>query len=96
MKTQAIVKELEEVARQLGLAVRKEKGNFRGGRCVVGGDQLIVLNKHHVPEVHLAILAEGLQELPVDSVFMKLAVRKALEEAWASSAMVVEEDIDAG
>ena len=96
MKTQAIVKELEEVARQLGLAVRKEKGNFRGGKCVVGGDQLIVLNKHHVPEVHLAILAEGLQGLPVDSVFMKPAVRKALEEAWASSAMVVEEDIDAG
>lgn len=95
MKTQAIVKELEEVARQLGLAVRKEKGNFRGGRCVVGGDEMIVLNKHHVPEVHLAILAETLQEMPVDAVFMKPAVRKALEEAWASRVQMAEEDVDA-
>lgn len=95
MKTQVIVKELEEVARQLGLAVRKEKGNFRGGRCVVGGDELVVLNKHHVPEVHLAVLAEALQEMPVDSVFMKPAVRKALEESWASRVQLVEEDVDA-
>ena len=95
MKTQAIVKELEEVARQLGLAVRKEKGNFRGGRCVVGGDELVVLNKHHIPEVHLAVLSEALQEMPVDSVFMKPAVRKALEEAWADRVQLVEEDVDA-
>lgn len=82
MKTQVIVKELEEIAKQLGLAVRKEKGNFKGGRCIVGGDELIVLNRHHVPEMHVSILAEGLRGLPVDSLFVKPAVRKALEEAW--------------
>ncbi len=82
MKTQVIVKELEEIAKQLGLAVRKEKGNFKGGRCIVGGDELIVLNRHHVPEMHVSVLAEGLRGLPVDSLFVKPAVRKALEEAW--------------
>lgn len=82
MKTQVIVKELEEIARQLGLGIRKGKGNFRGGRCVVGGEELIVLNRHHLPEIHLSILAEGLRGLPVEDVFMKPAVRKALEEVW--------------
>ena len=82
MKTQVIVKELEDIARQLGLGIRKGKGNFKGGRCVVGGEELIVLNRHHLPEIHLSILAEGLRDLPVDTVFMKPAVRKALEEVW--------------
>ncbi len=91
MKTQAIVKELEEVARQLGLTIRKGKGNFKGGRCIVEGEEMIVLNKHHVPEFHLSILAEGLRDLPVDTVFMKPAVRKALEQAWQASA-IAEED----
>ncbi len=96
MKTQAIVKELEEIARQLGLGIRKEKGNFRGGRCIVGGEDMIVLNRHHVPEVHLGILAEALRDLPIDAVFVKPAVRKALEETWNSGAeMVEEEDLDA-
>lgn len=84
MKTQVIVKELEEVARQLGFGIRKGKGNFKGGRCIVSGDELIVLNKHHVPEMHLSVLAEGLRGLPVDQVDMKPAVRKALEDAWDS------------
>ena len=82
MKTHVIVKELEEIARQLGLVVRKGKGNFKGGRCIVEGKDMIVLNKHHVPEFHLSVLAEGIRDLPVDTIFMKPAVRKALEAAW--------------
>ncbi len=97
MKTQAIVKELEDVARQLGLGVRKGKGNFRGGRCVVEGKEMVVLNKHHVPEVHLGILAEALRDMPTDSIDMKPAVRKVLEERWDTQdvEMVEEEDFDA-
>lgn len=97
MKTQAIVKELEEVARQLGLGVRKGKGNFKGGRCIVGGEEMVVLNKHHVPEVHLGILAEALRDMPTDTIDMKPAVRKALEETWDAREieMVEEEDLDA-
>lgn len=82
MKPQYIVKELEEVARQLGWPVRTERGSFRGGRCLVNGEQLIVLNKMHPPEMHLAILARSLRGLPVDTVYLKPAVRAALEEAW--------------
>ena len=96
MKTQVIVKELEEVARQLGLGVRKEKGNFRGGRCIVGGNEIIVLNKHHVPELHLSILAEALRGMPIDSVFMKPAVRKALEDAWESNVKLEDDNSEDG
>lgn len=82
MKTEHVVKALEEVVRQFGLEVRWEKGHFRGGRCTVNGDDLIMLNKHHPSEVHLTILAESLRDLPIDRIFLRPAVREAVEAAW--------------
>lgn len=82
MKPDKIVKELEEVAGQLGLQVRRERGNFRGGRCTVSGRETIVLNRHHLPDIHVIVLAESLRDSPLEHVFLKPAVRKALEDAW--------------
>jgi hypothetical protein len=97
MKVQHIVQALEEAARQLGVRVRRERGGFRGGRCKVGEEEVIVLNKSHPPEAHLAILAESLRDLPVDTIFVRPAVRKALEDVWSRRTPVdveVEEDAD--
>ena len=94
MKTQQIVKELEDAARQLGLEVRIEKGNFRGGRCVVGGQEFVMLNRRHIPEIRLTILAECLREMPIDTIFLKPAVRKALEDTWDAQDAMMVEDVD--
>lgn len=83
MKTQQVVRELEEAARALGVAVRRERGSFRGGYCTRNDEELLMLNRNHPPDVHLAILAEALRELPVDSIFIRPAARRALEDAWA-------------
>lgn len=86
MKADQIVRELEGVARHFGVQVRFEKGRFRGGRCVVEGERFVVLNRLHPPEVNLSILAESLRDLPLDTVFVRPVVRRALEEAWQASA----------
>ena len=86
MKIEHIVRALEQAAGQLGLEVRSEKGNFRGGRCVVNGHHIIMLNKRHTPEVQLAVLAESLRDQPVDTLFLRPAVREALEESWQQRA----------
>lgn len=83
LKPEQIVQALIEAAGRLGLAVRWERGAFRGGRCTLGEQALIVLNRRHPPEIHLAILAESLRGLPLDAVFLRPAVRQALEAAWA-------------
>ena len=83
MKTPQIVKELEEAAEQLGVRVRREKGNFRGGFCMRNEEEFLMLNRVHPPEVHLAILAEAMRTMDVDSVYLKPLVRQALEDAWA-------------
>jgi hypothetical protein len=91
METETIVEELEQTARQLGFEIRSEKGNFQGGRCTVDGDSLIVLNKRHVPERRLAVLARALRDAPLDSVYLKPAVRQALEDVWADQDARAEE-----
>ncbi len=82
MKTEQIVEELKRAAAQLGFEVRTEKGNFRGGPCKVGDEKIIMLNKRHVSEAQLRVLAASLRDLPIDEIFLKPAVRTALEEAW--------------
>ena len=84
MKVEQIVRELEGVARKLGVEVRNERGRFRGGLCSVDDERVIVLNRRQPAEARLAVLAESLRDLPVDTVFMRPAVRQALESSWAS------------
>ena len=81
--TRRRVDELIVVARRLGLEVRIESGPFRGGYCVKQGTELVMLNRRHPPEVHLALLAEALRTRPLETCYLKPAVRRALEEAWA-------------
>jgi hypothetical protein len=76
--------ELEAAARKLGFAVRVEKGRFRGGRCTVGGERVIMLNKRHDAEARFVILAESLRGTPLDTVYLTPAVREALRDAWAT------------
>ncbi len=92
MKAEQIVRELEDVARQLGVDVRLERGSFRGGLCLIDDEKVIVLNKRQPAESRLAILAESLRTLPVDSVFMRPAVRQALESSWDAQEVV--DDVD--
>jgi hypothetical protein len=91
MDTTTIIEELEDAAHRLGLEVRAEKGNFRGGRCVVGDEELIMLNKRHQPETQLVVMAEALREAPLDTIYLKPAVRQALEETWAATDAAAEE-----
>lgn len=91
MNTTAIIEELEDVAERLGLDVRTEKGNFRGGRCCVDGEELIMINKRHQPETQLVVMAEALREAPLDTIYLKPAVRQALEDTWAATDAASEE-----
>ena len=78
VKTENLVRALEEAATQLGLEIRWEEGRFQGGRCSVNGEDVIILNRRHPAEAHLAILAASLQGLPLDAIYVRPAVREAI------------------
>ncbi len=85
MKVEHVVDDLKQVAGRLGFQVRMEKGSFRGGRCTVSGEEVIVINRQHIPEIQLSVLAESLRGSEIDNTYIKPAVRRALEDAWKRS-----------
>lgn len=84
MKPEKLLLELEALCEQTGYRVRKERGSFRGGHCVMEGDRIILINRRHPAEVQVRILASVLKTLDVEDLFIKPAVRQHLDEHWAA------------
>lgn len=82
MKIERLVALTIDTLQAGGQKVRAERGNFRGGFCVIDEVPQIVLNKRHSPEVHFAILAREIRNLDLIDFPFKPAVRQALESAW--------------
>ncbi len=86
MKPAAAVAAFEEVLGQLGVRVRRERGGFRGGLCVVAGAPTVVLNKLHPAQAQAVVLAAAVREHGgADGLYLRPAVRAALEDAWADA-----------
>lgn len=83
MKPDKLYLELEEIIERLGYKVRKERGNFKGGYCVLEGEKILMVNKNHTPDIQAGMLGRFLQEQDgIEDMFIKPAVRKELAQIW--------------
>lgn len=83
MKYLALITELEEVAAQLGLKVRYEKGDFEGGYCIVKAEKMLVVNKKLPDQRRASVLAQALNAYGLDNTFLKPALREYIEDEVA-------------
>jgi hypothetical protein len=60
MKKEKILSTLEDVARTLHMKVRQEKGDFAGGSCIKDDEPIILLNKRHMIDKRINVLAREL------------------------------------
>lgn len=67
-----------EIARSLGYTVRREKGAFKGGSCVLNNQKIILLNKHIPAETLTITLARILAHHNLDNTVMKPSIRAAI------------------
>jgi hypothetical protein len=86
MTHEQILKELEQLASNCGIAVRYEKGDFEGGYCVLKAERLIMINKRLAPSRRAPILAQGLAEVGIDEMYLKPAVREYIEDELVRAA----------
>jgi hypothetical protein len=75
-----ILQELKAVADQLGAIVRFEKGDFKGGYCIIYDKKVIVINKMTNVQRKVMILSAALKELGVDSIYLSPRIREVIEE----------------
>lgn len=75
-----IVQELKSVADQLGAEVRFEKGDFKGGYCILKDSKVIVINKMTNLQRKVNVLSMALKELGVDKIYLTPRMREIIEE----------------
>lgn len=75
-----IIQDLRSVASQLGASVRFEKGDFKGGYCLLKESKVIVINKNANLQRKAMILSAALKELGVDEIYLNPQMRQLIEE----------------
>lgn len=75
-----IIQELKDLASQLGAEVRFEKGNFKGGYCILKDSKVIVINKFANLQRKVMILSMALKELGVDKIYLTPKLREIIDE----------------
>lgn len=79
---ESILEELKEVASQLGATVRFEKGDFKGGYCILEESKLIVINKKTPTQRKAIILTSALKELGVDDIYLQPRLREIIDTLY--------------
>jgi hypothetical protein len=77
---EGIVEELKSIALQLGAEVRFEKGDFKGGYCLLKESKVIVINKSTNLQRKVIVLSMALKELGVDKIYLTPKMREIIDE----------------
>ncbi len=75
-----IIQDLKALAQQLGAEVRFEKGDFKGGYCLLKESKVIVINKMMNLQRKVMILSAALKELGVDQIYLNPRMREIIDE----------------
>ena len=77
---ESILADLKSVANQMGAKVRFERGDFKGGYCLLKESKVIVINKLVTFQRKVITLSAALKELGVEDVYLTPRLREVIEE----------------
>lgn len=86
MKHEEIIQELQDLAVQLNVTIRYERGDFEGGYCILKEKKILLVNRRLMPVRKASVLATALQEIGLDNVFLKPVLRAYIEDEVAKAA----------
>ena len=75
-----IIQDLKALALQLGAEVRFEKGDFKGGYCLLKENKVIVINKMANLQRKAMILSMALKELGIEQIYLTPKLREIIDE----------------
>jgi len=86
MKHEVLIQELQEVAAQLGVTIRYERGDFEGGYCILREEKILLVNRRLFPAKKASVLAMAMHEIGLEDMYLKPAVREYIEDEIAKAA----------
>ena len=75
-----VIEELKALAAQLGATIRFEKGDFKGGYCLLKDSKVVVINKLANTQRKAIILSEALKDLGVEQIYLTPRIREIIEQ----------------
>ncbi|KAA3612122.1 MAG: hypothetical protein DWQ05_19160 [Calditrichaeota bacterium] len=79
MNEDEILKNLQELAENLGFILRYEKGDFTSGGCRVGEEKMIIINNSLLDSQKITIIASELAKLDLRNQFVLPEIRDIVE-----------------
>jgi hypothetical protein len=79
MKKEKILEILTDIAGKLNIKVRQEKGDFAGGYCVKEQEPHVLLNKRHMVDKRICILAREISAFELNGLSIPPPVMKVIE-----------------
>jgi hypothetical protein len=86
MKHEILIQELQDVATQLGVTIRFERGDFEGGYCILRDQKILLVNRRLFPAKKASVLAMAMHEIGLEDMYLKPAVREFIEDEIAKAA----------
>ncbi len=80
-KKEALISEIIEIFNSIGYEVRIEKGQFKGGFCLLKEQKLFLLNKNLDQDKKINFLLRNLSELDTENIFIKPNIREMMDNA---------------
>ncbi len=65
--TQSLLNRMEGILEKSGFKVRYEKGNFKGGYCILEKEYVVVVNKFFSLEGKINTLVDAIEALPIST-----------------------------
>jgi hypothetical protein len=77
---ESVLEDLKSLATQMGVKVRFERGDFKGGYCIVKDSKVIVINKLANFQRKVITLSAALKELGIEEMYLTPKLREVIEE----------------
>ena len=77
---ESILQDLKALAVEMGAKVRFERGDFKGGYCLLQESKVIVINKLSSLQKKVAILSSALKQLGAEDLYLPPKIREIIDE----------------
>jgi hypothetical protein len=77
---ESILQDLKQLAQEMGAKVRYERGDFKGGYCILREDKTIVINKLSTLQKKVMILTAALKDLGIKEHYIQPRIREIIDE----------------
>lgn len=74
-----LLAELEELSSKLGIRVRYEVTQAKGGLCTINGEQCIIIDRKAADDYRIAVIAASLKKLDLSEMYVSPKIRDLLD-----------------